>query len=84
MRQDKWTIRAITVGLTAQKLAAIQPRPPQRTLSRVERSDDRKIRQYERPSADPYPPEPATQLTDERSFHPCLAKEQRNRSRCVT
>jgi hypothetical protein len=62
-RQDKWTIRAITAGLTPQKLAVIQPRPPQWTLSRVERSDDRKIRQYERPSAGPYPPEPATQLT---------------------
>jgi hypothetical protein len=37
--------------LTPQKLAVIQPRPPQWTLSRVERSDDRKIRQYERPPA---------------------------------
>jgi hypothetical protein len=53
-------------------------------VSRVERSDDQKIRQYECPSAGPCPPEPAAQLTDERSVHPCLAKKQRNRSRCVT
>ena len=48
-------------------------------VSHGERSNDQKIRECECPFAGPCPPEPAAQLTDERSVHPCLAKEQRNR-----
>jgi hypothetical protein len=44
-------------------------------VSRAERSDDQKIRQYECPSADPCPPEPAAQLRDEKADSPLLGKK---------
>lgn len=44
-------------------------------VSRAERSDDQKIRQYECPSADPCPPEPAAQLRDEKAVSPLLGKK---------
>ena len=44
-------------------------------VSRAERGDDQKIRQYECPSADPCPPEPAAQLRDEMADSPLLGKK---------
>ena len=43
-------------------------------VSRAERSDDQKLRQYDRPSAGPGPPEPAAQLRDEKADSLLLGK----------
>jgi hypothetical protein len=52
-------------------------------VSRAERSDDQKLRQYDRPSAGPGPSEPAAQLRDEKADSLLLGKKNKEIGRDV-